>query len=246
MQNIVRPPPPSALIERLARQRLREARRAARARSHPAYGWRSRLRILRQQAVSAWKQTLTSPQALTALRLPAIALLLSSLSKLSLVLLQSAPIEPPQTLVGTAMYDRVLRQPMDTLLWGTFLSVCCSIAVGAFVAGITGSARGSSFNLFGFAFLLHLYSSPLTHAGVPAWDARRLGKAAGVSLATRPDWNVTFGIWLAVLELAWLQLSDLSEKWGRRRLIPTGVCGAIGMVCAWQSQLLLRSKKQPC
>jgi hypothetical protein len=128
------------------------------------------------------------------------------------------------------MYDRVLRQPMDTLLWSTFLSVCISIAVGAFVAGITGSARGSSFNLFGFAFLLHLYSSPLTHAGVPAWDARRLGKAAAAGLATRPDWNVTFGIWLAVLELAWLQLSDLSEKWGRRRLIPTGVCGVIGMV----------------
>lgn len=228
MQSLVRPPPPSALIDRRARERLREARRIVHARSHPPPArWRQALRSARRRSVSLGQRALTSPKALTALRLPAIGLLVGALARLTLILLQTGPVAAPASVVRSGLYGRVLLAPMDTLLWQTFLSVCASIAVGAFVAGVSGSNRGSSFNLFGFAFLLHLYSSPLTHAGVPARDALRLGPDAG--LATRPDWNVTFGIWLAVLELAWLQTAELSERWGRRRLVPTGVCGVIGL-----------------
>lgn len=234
--NIVRPPPPSAIIERMARQRLRDARRAARGRDgSSSSSWRKSWRALRRRALSSGRQVITSPQALTVIRIPAIAALFSALIKLTLVLAQTSPVTPPDWAVHSRSYDSVLHSPTDTLLWSTFLCVCFALAIDAFIRGVNGSSYGSSFNLFGFSFLLHLYSSPLTHVGVPARDRSRLGDGHA-GLATRPDWNVTFGIWLAVLELTWIQTSELSAKWGKRRLIPTGVCGVLGLVSPFLSR----------
>lgn len=78
---------------------------------------------------------------------------------------------------------------------------------------------GAGFNLFGFSFLLHLYSSPLTHK-TPS-SAAHYG---------RPDVHALFHLWLGLTELTWLQAIELSPTLRRNQLLPTGACGALGLI----------------
>jgi hypothetical protein len=90
---------------------------------------------------------------------------------------------------------------------------------------------GASFNLvsryrpisltsqFGYSFLLHLYSSPLTHHSPPP-----------ATLHGRPDVHALFHLWVGLTELVWLQAIELSPTLRRNQLLPTGVCGALGLV----------------
>lgn len=66
--------------------------------------------------------------------------------------------------------------------------------------------------------LLHIYSSPLSHSR----------PATSLSVG-RPDLDGLIHIWLTLTELTWLHAIELSDKWKRRRLLPTGVCGAVGL-----------------
>jgi hypothetical protein len=79
---------------------------------------------------------------------------------------------------------------------------------------------GTGFNLVGYAFMLHLYSSRLSHSIDATADGR----------PSRPSSHILFSMWLAVLELEWIHLSEFSSEWGRRRLIPTGFCSLLGLV----------------
>lgn len=85
---------------------------------------------------------------------------------------------------------------------------------------------------FGYSFLLHLYSSPLTHHRPP--PAANYG---------RPDVHALFQMWLSLTEvshfaaneaaadqqLTWLQAIEMSRTLRRNQIVPTGVCGILGL-----------------
>ncbi|TXT15745.1 hypothetical protein VHUM_00248 [Vanrija humicola] len=111
---------------------------------------------------------------------------------------------------------------MQQICWTVFLCVCAALVCGALANGLDRGRRrdaGAGFNLFHFSFLLHLYSSPLTHHDPPP-DANH----------GRPDVHALFQLWLGLTEFTWLQINELSPVLRQNLLLPTGVCGVLGLV----------------
>ena len=87
---------------------------------------------------------------------------------------------------------------------------------------------------FGYAFLLHIYSAPMTHT------------VKEDNLPSRPDVHVLFVIMLPLLQvsiyasfskllltpaqLALLHAMGVSKRWASRRLIPTAFCSILSLV----------------
>lgn len=113
----------------------------------------------------------------------------------------------------------VAQQEMATLCWSTFCSVCGVLCMEALTRGLEGGNNsGSPFNLFGYAFLLHIYSSPMTHSN----------KLEG--LASRPDKHVVLIILLPLLHLAIVHCLGIKQKWSNHRLIPSAVVTLLGLI----------------
>lgn len=118
-----------------------------------------------------------------------------------------------------ALGDWVAQQEMATLCWSTFCSVCGVLCMEALTRGLEGGNNsGSPFNLFGYAFLLHIYSSPITHGN----------KLEG--LASRPDKHVVFIILLPLLHLTIVHCLGIKQKWSNHRLIPSAVVSLLGLI----------------
>ncbi|KAI6036397.1 hypothetical protein BKA83DRAFT_4162275 [Pisolithus microcarpus] len=127
------------------------------------------------------------------------------------------------TLAQTANKFSSLNSPclleMATLCWSTFCSVCGVLCMEALTRGLEGGNNsGSPFNLFGYAFLLHIYSSPMTHSN----------KLEG--LASRPDKHVVLIILLPLLHLAIVHCLGIKQKWSNHRLIPSAVVTLLGLI----------------
>nr|XP_019044755.1 hypothetical protein I302_06668 [Kwoniella bestiolae CBS 10118]OCF23685.1 hypothetical protein I302_06668 [Kwoniella bestiolae CBS 10118] len=173
-------------------------------------------------------QTLTHSSTPKYIRLPGIFALTRAWVIFTVVLMQVANVWPqvnehrffarPLNRVGNWVGD----MEMEKVCWQVFISVCTGLACGGLANGLDRSRRrdvGASFNLFGYSFLLHLYSSPLTHH-----------HPTGTSTRPRPDVHALFQLWLGLTELAWLQAVELSPSLRNNLLLPTGVCGTLGLV----------------
>jgi len=106
---------------------------------------------------------------------------------------------------------------MEDVCWNAFITVCITLAVEALMKGLEGrSSAPSTFNLFGYAFLLHIYSSPITH---------RVKSAGGGP--SRPDKHVLITIIIPLLQLAMIHTLGVRRRWANQRLIPTAICGLL-------------------
>ncbi|KAL7422567.1 hypothetical protein Q5752_003215 [Cryptotrichosporon argae] len=174
---------------------------------------------------------LTSSSTPRFFRLPGLAFLVRAWTLLSALTLQVAGLWPAddarleRSLTGRAVArigHWAGEMEMQSACWTVFVSVCVGLVCGALANGLDRGRRrdvGASFNLFGYSFLLHLYSSPLTHHVPP--PAAHHG---------RPDIHALFQLWLSLTELTWLQAIELSPGLRRNQLLPTGVCGTMGLV----------------
>ncbi|KAG9318745.1 hypothetical protein JVU11DRAFT_844 [Chiua virens] len=113
----------------------------------------------------------------------------------------------------------VAQQETAALCWFTFCSVCGALCVEALTRGLEGTNNNASpFNLFGYAFLLHIYSSPMTH------DSKLDG------LPSRPDKHVVFTIILPLLQLSIVHCIGIKQAWSNHRLIPSALISVIALV----------------
>ncbi|ORY35703.1 hypothetical protein BCR39DRAFT_28811 [Naematelia encephala] len=179
---------------------------------------------------AALAQILTSPQMPKYLRLPGLICLIRAWALFTVLTLQVAnlwPVAPPSFLgptLGKAVGwfgQWAGSMEMEKACWQVFLSVCAGLVCSGLANGLDRGRRrdvGAGFNLFGYSFLLHLYSSPLTHHRPP--PAANHG---------RPDVHALFQLWLSLTELTWLQAIELSQELRRNQLLPTAVCGIMGL-----------------
>ncbi|KAF8136661.1 hypothetical protein EV363DRAFT_1429023 [Boletus edulis] len=140
------------------------------------------------------------------LRLPTLYFLSKSLLLWFTTLAQTAHKFPSSDrLLSLASW--VARYDTAALCWFTFCAVCGALCVEALARGLEGAnSNASPFNLFGYAFLLHIYSSPITH-GTKLQD-----------LPSRPDKHVVFTIILPLLQ------------WSNHRLIPSAFVSIIALI----------------
>jgi hypothetical protein len=103
--------------------------------------------------------------------LPSLYFLSKVLLLWSIILLQTSSLFPPLKWdwVNRAS-DWASAMPMDDVCWRTFVAVCVASCVETLVRGLEGAGTNgnlSPFNLHGYAFLLHIYASPITHVNKP-------------------------------------------------------------------------------
>ncbi|KAH7889487.1 hypothetical protein F5I97DRAFT_1994880 [Phlebopus sp. FC_14] len=154
------------------------------------------------------------------LRLPSLYFLVKSLLAWVVTLTQTANKFPEWNRLWLQSLGRwVAQQEMPTLCWSTFCSVCGALCVEALTRGLEGSGSNASpFNLFGYAFLLHIYSSPMTHGT----------KVEGSP--SRPDAHVVFTIILPLLQLTIIHCLGIKQKWSNQRLVPSTIVSLIALV----------------
>ncbi|KAG6376405.1 hypothetical protein JVT61DRAFT_2390 [Boletus reticuloceps] len=152
------------------------------------------------------------------LRLPTLYFLAKSLLLWSTTLAQTAHKFPSSDrLLSLASW--VARYDTAALCWFTFCAVCGALCVEALARGLEGAnSNASPFNLFGYAFLLHIYSSPMTH-GTKLQD-----------LPSRPDKHVVFTIILPLLQLAIVHCLGIKKSWSNHRLIPSAFVSIIALI----------------
>ncbi|KAH7914036.1 hypothetical protein BJ138DRAFT_1001063 [Hygrophoropsis aurantiaca] len=113
----------------------------------------------------------------------------------------------------------VAQTEMQDLCWSTFCSVCAALCVEALTRGLEGGNNSASpFNLFGYAFLLHIYSSPMTHD-------HKLEDSK-----SRPDKHVVFTIMLPLLQLTLIHIMGIKQRWSNHRFIPSAFVGILGLL----------------
>ncbi|THH20903.1 hypothetical protein EW146_g566 [Bondarzewia mesenterica] len=112
------------------------------------------------------------------------------------------------------------HKEMEDVCWSTFVAVCGALAMGSLTRGLEGigAANTSPFNLFGYAFLLHLYSSPITHT-------LKLEE-----LPSRPDMHVAITIIMPLLQLFVIHFIGIKQSWSNKRLIPTTICSVLTVI----------------
>ncbi|KAI0053945.1 hypothetical protein FA95DRAFT_1480416 [Auriscalpium vulgare] len=151
-------------------------------------------------------------------RIPSLYFIYKALALWLVILLQGTdyfPSTPWDFLQNLGAWTA--EKDMEEVCWFTLMAVCGALCIGALTRGLEGigSSNTSPFHLFGYAFLLHLYSSPITHTLKPE------------GLPTRPDVHVSIAIILPLLQLAIIHTLGVKRTWSRQRLIPTTICGLL-------------------
>ncbi|TFY73074.1 hypothetical protein EWM64_g10938 [Hericium alpestre] len=194
---------------------------AYRLRFDGAHGYRSRLSFTRSIYAFLFPIDLSSTFARTLFRVPTLYLLSKALALWFIILLQTSGFFPSfqwdwLQSIGTW----AARKEMEDVCWSTFGAVCSALCVGALTRGLegVGGNNTSPFNLFGYAFLLHLYSSPITHSE----------KQEG--LPSRPDMHVVVTILMPLLQLWMVHLLGVKQSWSNQRLIPTTICSVLTLI----------------
>ncbi|KZT00061.1 uncharacterized protein LAESUDRAFT_739765 [Laetiporus sulphureus 93-53] len=164
---------------------------------------------------------LSSTSSRTLFRIPSIYLLLKSLFVWFVLLLQASQLYPswqwgPVQAVG----KWVAQKEMEDICWHTFTSTCIALAIGALTSGLEGLHlnHNAPFNLFSFAFQLHIYASSSTHTD----------KVQGAP--SRPNKHVIITMLIPLLQLTLLHCLEVKKRWGRLRLIPTSICSLLNLV----------------
>lgn len=168
-----------------------------------------------------------------ALNLPAIYLLLKALLLLTCILLQVSDAFPSGSWAAP-LGAWAAGQEMSRVCWSVYAAVCVGLCCGALTQGLLDDGDGGNampFNLAGYAFLLHIYSSPIAHAVEPI----------SPGLPSRPSGDVLITILLPALQLTLLQFMMLKKQWSNKRLVPTTICGLFSLAhfyaVVWSSPL---------
>jgi hypothetical protein len=160
---------------------------------------------------SVFPMDLSSSISRLVLRLPSLYLIFKMVVIWLIVLAQAAdkfPAWNSSWLESVGTY--VAQKETADLCWSTFCAVCGVLCMEGLTHGLEGGMhRPSPFNLLGYAFLLHTYSSPVTH-----WITHE-------GSTSRPDKHVVFTILLPLLQLAIIHLVGIKQDWSSHRLIPS-------------------------
>ncbi|KAH9059981.1 hypothetical protein EDB87DRAFT_648340 [Lactarius vividus] len=186
-----------------------------------AHDLRTRWVLLRMILPSIFPIDLSSTYSRTVLRLPTMYYIFKSLVLWSILALQASDYLSSTSWKPLQLLDDwAARKEMDEICWSTFLAICGALCVGALTRGLegVGTTNASPFNLFGYAFMLHFYSSPLTH----------LVKSEG--LPSRPDVNVIFTLLVPLFQLSMIHFIGVKQSWSNQRLIPTTICSMLTLV----------------
>ncbi|KAF9561137.1 hypothetical protein CPC08DRAFT_689286 [Agrocybe pediades] len=177
-----------------------------------------------------------------ALHLPSMYLLCKMLLVWSVLVLQTCEIYPAFSedqmkgwfglgVLGwiTSVGNWVAQKEMSTICWETFCAVCSAFLIEGFVKALDGIGNGfpignanpntSPFNLVGYAFLLHVYSSPTAHSFKPEDD-----------LPSRPDKHVIITIAIPLLQLTLLHILSVSKRLSTHRLFPTALTSFLSLL----------------
>ncbi|KIP08512.1 hypothetical protein PHLGIDRAFT_374874 [Phlebiopsis gigantea 11061_1 CR5-6] len=155
------------------------------------------------------------------LRLPSIYLMMKSMLLWTIILLQTAHMYPTSgDRLTRTLESWASQKQMEDVCWSTFISVCVALFVSALTGGMEGfhATSNAPFNLFGYAFVLYVYASPMTHVH------------KGRGIASRPDVHVLITMMLPLLQLTMIHCLEVKQRWGRKRLIPTTICGVLSLV----------------
>ncbi|KDQ10539.1 hypothetical protein BOTBODRAFT_57943 [Botryobasidium botryosum FD-172 SS1] len=182
-------------------------------------GLREALYVLRTTCVPI---DLSSTPVRMALRLPSLVLLSRAAILLFVVLLKTAELYPER--VGVVWVQNmsawVDSKEMRWICWQCFVACCAALVTSEFTAGLEGRAsRTQSFNLMGYACLLHIYSLPSAILQSPAGGTGRF----------RPDSNAMFTVFMPLFQLTILHFMGIKRSWSQQRLIPTSICGILSV-----------------
>ncbi|THU80622.1 hypothetical protein K435DRAFT_767892 [Dendrothele bispora CBS 962.96] len=163
-----------------------------------------------------------------ALHLPTLYFLCRMLVLWSLLILQTADLFP--RIESGVMHDLGVwsqTREMKDVSWQTFCAVCAAFCVETFVKGLDGvgvgfgahlQANTSPFNLVGYAFLLHVYASPITHVHKPE------------GLPSRPDKHVLITIAIPLLQITFFHILSVRKRWSNHRFIPTALASFLSLL----------------
>nr|GAT50604.1 predicted protein [Mycena chlorophos] len=170
---------------------------------------------------------LTRTSTRLAFQLPTLYFLSKQLLLWTAILLQTADLFPADEsgyLSRFGQYAQGLE--MEDLCFSTFTAICAAFAMESFVRGLDGGGIGlvqinpnsSPFNLIGYSFLLHIYSSPLTHVYKP------------MGLPSRPDKHVIVSITIPLLQLTIFHILSIRKRWSNHRFFPTALSSALALI----------------
>ncbi|EIN07133.1 hypothetical protein PUNSTDRAFT_53525 [Punctularia strigosozonata HHB-11173 SS5] len=157
---------------------------------------------------------LTRTRTRLILRIPSLIFLSKAVFIWVVILLQTADLYPAwdHGLIAR-IGEWVAKKDTASVCWTTFGSVCGALCIGALTRGLEGRTANDGntapFNLFGYSFMLHVYSSPLTHI-----------KTAEAAFS-RPDKHVVVTLLLPILQLWILHVMGVRLRWSHQRLLPT-------------------------
>ncbi|KAJ6584747.1 hypothetical protein B0H19DRAFT_1206465 [Mycena capillaripes] len=203
------------------------ARPSSRARHH---GFPRRLygyNIVRRLYGFILPLDLTKTSTRLAFHLPSLYWLSKMLVIWTIILLQTSDLFPSwESGYIHSLGQWTQRMEMHQVCWRTFCSICAAFSMEAFVRGLDGSGLGliqmnantSPFNLIGYAFLLHIYSSPITHVHKPP------------SLPSRPDKHVIVTITIPLLQLTIFHILSIRKRWSNHRLFPTALASILSLL----------------
>ncbi|KAJ7695984.1 hypothetical protein B0H17DRAFT_412996 [Mycena rosella] len=170
---------------------------------------------------------LTRTTTRLAFHLPTLYFLCKMFLIWTVILLQTSNLFPPwESGYIFSLGQWTQRMEMHDVCWRTFCAICAAFSMEAIVRGLDGGGLGfiqmnantSPFNLIGYAFLLHIYSSPITHVYKPA------------SLPSRPDKNVIVTITIPLLQLTIFHILSIRKRWSSHRLFPTALSSALSLL----------------
>ncbi|KAJ7075886.1 hypothetical protein B0H15DRAFT_916541 [Mycena belliarum] len=170
---------------------------------------------------------LTRTATRLAFHLPSLYFLSKMLLTWTIILLQTSSLFPPwDSGYIFCLGQWTQRMEMRDVCWRTFCAICAAFSMEAFVRGLDGGGLGliqmnantSPFNLIGYAFLLHIYSSPITHVYKPE------------SFPSRPDKHVIVTITIPLLQLTIFHILSIRKRWSNHRLFPTALSSILSLL----------------
>ncbi|KAF8323088.1 hypothetical protein DL93DRAFT_2151418 [Clavulina sp. PMI_390] len=163
--------------------------------------------------------------------LPALLHSIRTLLLLFVSMLHINDVQPPSWVLPSLYKHLVswsMGMDMYTICWTAFLSACFLSVTGAFLAGLEGRPGSApSFNLLGYAAVLHSFGSP------KFYDAS-LKNSRGI---LRPNAHIFFVIFQPLFLATILHGININRRWGPHKLVPTTICSlAILVSTAHQCQ----------
>ncbi|KZP08714.1 hypothetical protein FIBSPDRAFT_760914 [Athelia psychrophila] len=163
---------------------------------------------------------LSSTYCRLALRLPSLYFLSKALVLWTVILIQTSELFPAWTWTS-GLGKWAADMEMEGVCWSSFCAVCFALCTSALTRGLEGigaSANSSPFNLFGYAFSLHIYSWPSTHV------------AEMPGMSSRPDKHIIFTLIMPLLQLTMIHFLGIKQRWAQQRLIPTTIVSSLALL----------------